>query len=335
MQAVQGPCGEVYNPFELGSVVKEIRSNGFSFPSIVFQISATPLIVPIQQINEEPDYVKEVKYRDRDAKWIAVTVELQPVVSRSSEAEGEKEIELKCGKEVDCSNYFQVLEVLPNDTEAGTKERLITQIASVASDVSGVLAPFFPATAGASGLGILFRNLFPPKSVAYQYAYIDSSSSFGWYFQQNKEDPETASLLGLHRGVALLKVNSKTVKVDKNTSDTLQRITVRYQVLSEWNKNPNPFTKFDLSRVGVAEICVPEQSKPDLKKLKYLTGFPAVISNEVANEILQVGSAEMDDLISNNLIQKVGENNVTRASLECFLGLTKKTDCPTIKNLEK
>ena len=236
IQATTGPDGEMYDLPDL-SLPEE--DNGFRFPSIIFQVSVAPILDQIEGFKDEKEFVKDVKFADRDAKWVSIMVELEPVISRN----GGEETPMECEVEIDCSKYFRVLEILPNDTVAGPKDRLITQVASVTSELSGVLAPFFPGTdfetrtgAGASGLGILFRNLFPPRAVTYQYAYLNSPSSFGWYFRQNKANPESSSLLGLHRGAVLLQVNSKEISVNGDDKDVVKKIIVRYQALSEWNK---------------------------------------------------------------------------------------------------
>ena len=131
----------------------------------------------------------------------------------------------------------------------------------------------------------------------------------------------------------LLQAIRGRIKVNEIESHVLKRISVRYQAWSEWNEKANIYNKFDLTREGMVEVDLPSHVAPDVTKLKDLTTYPAVIPNKDATAILQVNKDQLNGLVSSNLIQRVGQNSVTKASLECFLGLRSKIDCPTIKNL--
>ncbi len=335
LQVFQGPSGEMYVPPELGVVADGVGNDAHGFISIIFQISLAPFIEEINIKDSHPKagyIINKPKLQERNPEWVSVTVELEPRLS-----DDENHVE---GSGESCAEYFQVLEILPNDTEAGTKEQFITQFASIASQIAGLQGPFFPVSAfqarfssGSAGLGILLKNLFPPRSIAYQYAFMDSPSSFGWYMRRNQKDPDSRnlSLLGLHRGVVLLRVNN-----DSCNGKVLKGINVNYQVLSKWDKAANNVrnNKWHFIAGDSSDIVVPqktEEASTEDDSLD-LTEHPALIKVDKARDILQIKETDFDSLINNDHIQKIDGNTVTRVSMQCFLGLIAQTDCPTIKN---
>ncbi|MBI2956918.1 MAG: hypothetical protein HYY26_06370, partial [Acidobacteria bacterium] len=228
-----GPLGVPFVPPGLSDVsglkkLAEDINKAYRFPSLYFQISASPLFVPVIKDEKTKDekaqrYIERVLYEDRDAEWMDVAVELTPVCKAAIPAK-------ECTREM-----VRVLALIPSETAAGTKERLPTQVASALGELSNLMTPFFPGSAfagrfsaGAAGLGILFRHLFPPRVVHYQFAYIETSNRFGWFFRRDPSNPEKASILGLHHTVVLLQVDEK-----------VERLRVSYSVLSRWNKRPN------------------------------------------------------------------------------------------------
>ena len=160
------------------------------------------------------------------------------------------------------------------------------------------LVPFFPSStfnekfeASASGVGILFRRLFPPKSVKHQYAFIDSPCRFGWYFSRDTSVTGKESILGLHHGLVFLQVNP-----------TVEWIRINYKVLSKWDKQANPDTNYSLIK-GTIEPDIEVLGPPtpgtiDYDSLRELEDFPALMSKALVKAILHLDSDEQYDMLT-------------------------------------
>jgi hypothetical protein len=331
MQANWGPFGAAYAPPDTAQLVgvKEAEravNQTYRFPSIYFNISAAPVIVPIIKDEESPEQISQVMFDDRDMEWMDVSIELEPILAQRQNGVAENDIGGKVVNKKDWEKYVQILEMLPNDTHAALRESLPSKIANVAGEFGSAMVPFVPQiaqsrfTSSTTALGVLFRNIFPPKSVAYRYAFIESSCRFGWYFRQNKGTGEGISLLGLHKGVVLLRVNSE-----------VKQIKVHYSVLSKWNKSPNASSeKYNMTTAEAVALDLPALVEPqiDYDGLQNLNGFPVLIPRAVALKILHLDIAkpedrkEWDELIggATPILRSINKGNyITRASLEIFL----------------
>jgi hypothetical protein len=333
MQANWGPFGAAYAPPDTAQLVgvKEAEravNQTYRFPSIYFNISAAPVIVPIIKDEESPEQIAQVMFDDRDMEWMDVSIELEPILAERQNNVAENNTGGKAVEKKDWDKYVQILEMLPNDTQAAMKESMASKIANVAGELGSAMVPFVPQlaqsrfTSGTTALSVLFRNIFPPKSVAYRYAFIESASRFGWYFRQNKGGGEGISLLGLHKGVVLLRVSSE-----------VKQIKVHYSVLSKWNKSPNANSeKYNMTTAEPVALDLPPLVEPqiDYDSLQNLNGFPILIPKAVALKILHLDVAkpedrkEWDDLIggTNPVLRALNKGAyITRASLEMFLSM--------------
>lgn len=333
LQANLGPFGCAYAPPDSAQMVgvKEAERNvnqTYRFPSIYFNISAAPVMVPIIKDDESPDNISQVMFEDRDVEWMDVSIELEPILAAPRNAIGENSVGAPKVDKKDWSKYVQILEMLPNDTQAAVKDRLPTKIANVAGEFGSAIVPFVPSfaqsrmTGATTALGVLFRNIFPPKVVAYRYAYIESPFRFGWYFRQNKDRADGASLLGLHKGVALLRVSSE-----------VRQVKVHYSILSKWNKSPNAASdRYNLTKDEAIALDLPTLAEPeiDYHGLQSLNGFPVLIPREQALKILHLDinkpddRKEWDELIggANPTLRTINKGAyVTRASMEMFLSM--------------
>ena len=309
-----GPIGEVYKPTGLGFFEKasKEREAKYFYPSIFFDISASPLLYPILTGDNESEHydklIGNVLNVGADMKWMDVGIELTAWCDGTT-----------CPKDP-----IRLLEIMPNETRGGTKESIPAQAAGALTETAKLTAPFFPATtfedkftAGAGGLSILFNNLFPPKTLTFFHAYIDSPVRFGWNFRQNKQKPEQASIMGLHRGIAVLQADPAVTAV-----------WVKYVALSEWNHKVNSEGKKIHRRTG--DLCVmfpPEKGDAPIKyeKLTDLGAFPALIPQEQVEKILHISAQEYSTLIAEGGPLKATPSGafVKKASIEEYLGLRK------------
>jgi hypothetical protein len=333
MQANWGPFGSAYAPPDSAQFVgvKEAEravNQTYRFPSIYFNISAAPVLVPIIKDEESPEQISQVMFDDRDMEWMDVSIELEPVLAERQSGVAEHDTGGKPVAKKDWEKYVQILEMLPNDTQAALKERLPAKIANIAGELGSAMVPFVPQIAASrfssstTALGVLFRNIFPPKSVAYRYAFIESACRFGWYFRQNKGGTDNLSLLGLHKGVVLLRVSSE-----------VKQLKVHYSVLSKWNKSPNANSeKYNMTTAKPIAMDLPNmvELQMDYDGLQNLNGFPILIPRDQALKILHLDITkaadrkEWDALTTgaNPSLRALNSGAyVTRASMEMFLSM--------------
>src|SRR5215813_4347908 len=217
-----GPVGEVYLVSGLNDFIKVDAGRAVTniYPSLIFDMSASPLY----RLNDGGDAKKKRKAENTklDLLWRDVTVTLSAFCKDSSDAKEER-----------CDEKVSVLEVLPNATSSGQKESVPAQIASTISGLGTAAAPFFPAStfnekvgAAGDGLTVLFRNLFPPQTQTYFHAFLGDERTFGWNYRENTVDSKNPSLLGVNRGIVLL-------KAPKN----LVRLEVYCDIMSKWSDN--------------------------------------------------------------------------------------------------
>ncbi len=283
------------------------------------------------QDNEELFNIKKVKNADREMEWLDVTVKLFPYCKNDSGNPTACSCNDK-NKDYCTEPEIRVLSILPNATASGSKDSVPMQVSDTFSELASLSQPFYASSAfglrseaSTKGLTVLFKNLFPPKSVTYQHAYIDSASRFGWNLHNQVEntDSKNPSIMGLHRGAAILQVRKD-----------ITAIGVRYCALSKWNKPPNKFNKrFDERTDGIClSFPPPTPDKPkDYDKLIDLDGFPALIGKKEVCSILRVSEEKCGEsynkLIDPNGLYKletgINSEYLKKSSLMKYLGLEK------------
>lgn len=324
--AVAGPMGYVTTP-SLSSAVQSqsaqqqalASSQGYNFPSIIFYISAVPLVnLPSissgESMIQNEDATIQKDETDLNPLWLDASFTLTFLD--------------KDGKSIDnaCRDgSVQILGLLPQQTVSAMKNQTIADAATGVNDVAGALASFYPGTqnqvtAATKAMNVVFQDIFPPQPVAYEYSNMNGNCDFGWYFRPNKSSAAgasgPASILGIQTGILLLK-----------TKNNIASINVNGRSISAWNKPPTSASKslFTVSDRLIGTITLPDVSKIDYNNLTTLAMFPSLIKKSDAMQIVHI---EKDaDFIAfataNNL---VGTNAtfdyVTNNSLAAFLSLS-------------
>lgn len=329
--AVAGPMGYVQTP-SLGAAVQSqtaqqqafVASQKFNFPSIIFYISAAPLVnLPS---TAEATKIEAAQETDRNPLWLDSSFTLSfsgengPLPNACSDGS------------------VQVLGLLPQQTVTAMKNQTIADIATAANDAAGALASFYPGSMGevtsaTKAMNVVFQDIFPPKPVAYEYSNMTDNCNFGWYFRPNTSATTTgangageASILGIQTGILLLR-----------TSKNITRILVNGRSLSAWNKPPNSDGKnkmpdldsknklFVSSDRQIGAIDLPNIADIDYDNLTSLAMFPSLIPKTEAKKILHIKQdAEFAAFATaNNLVgTNAAFDYVTNASLSAFLSLT-------------
>ncbi len=336
VEIFQGPEGKRYAPPGLADYLEAANSQPSRYLSVVFQISASPILAVNYKTEklgpENLRVIKEVRYQDRALEWIraAIDMDLSVSVPRNDSPEDTdcsttasaakcEELRISCAERPDlCGQWVQVLELIPNATEAGLEDRLITKFLSTVASLGQHLVPFFPGsafndkfTSSASGLGVIFQNLFPPRAVTYQYSSLSGPGSFGWYLKKHEGQP---SLLGMHRGIALLEVVPAR-KVEEATH-RLAGLTPKARIVSEWNKDANHNSKFD-EIVASRPLKLPARPPKKPEPVTDLSGFPVTLTLKEVAAILQVAEETAKGLLPS--IDNGGEV-FRRVDLQCYLG---------------
>jgi hypothetical protein len=324
--AVAGPMGYVVTP-SLSSAVQSqsaqqqalASSQGYNFPSIIFYISAVPLVnLPSissgDSMVQNDDAAIQKDETDLNPLWLDASFTLT-VFDRDG-----KSIDNAC-----TDGSVQILGLLPQQTVAAMKNQTIADVATGINDVAGALASFYPGTqnqvtAATKAMNVVFQDIFPPQPVAYEYSNMNGNCDFGWYFRPNKSSTAgasgPASILGIQTGILLLK-----------TKNNIASINVNGRSMSAWNKPPNSTSKslFAVSDRLIGTITLPDVSKIDFNNLTGLAMFPSLIKKSDAMQIVHI---EKDaDFIAFAAANKlVGTNAtfdyVTNSSLAAFLTLS-------------
>lgn len=319
--AVAGPMGYVLTP-SLGAAVQSqtaqqqafVAGQKFNFPSIVFYISAAPLVnLPS---TTESTKIAAAQETDRNPLWLDASFTL----SFSGES---GPLPNACS-----DGSVQVLGLLPQQTVAAMKNQTIADIASAANDAAGALASFYPGSQGevtsaTKAMNVVFQDIFPPKPVAYEYSNMTDNCNFGWYFRPNTSATTggtggngAASILGIQTGIILLR-----------TSKNITKIKVNGRSLSAWNKPSDSDGKnklFVSSDRQIGTIDLPDVADIDYDNLTSLAMFPSLIPKSEAMQILHIKQdANFAAFATANKL--VGTNAtfdyVTNASLSAFLSL--------------
>jgi hypothetical protein len=293
----------------------------YNYPSIVLSISAAPLLTPkskgSQSFVKSPDSIDHVDGTN-DVEWMDVDFQLEAVDSTLGAAK-----EVTCGTLAAPVPCIQIIGVLPGTTTAASKPQVA---ATVAGDVAGVVTATSSAypgvgtlvTAIASGAQVLFNSLFPPKTVAYQYAYLDNSDPFhpifGWFFKANSLATPPTSILGIQTGEVLLQ-----------TDPTVHFVKVSSWALSQWQKPPDSASKKYLYSTFYYVVPIVENGI-NYARLMDLTQFPLVIPKADVKNILQISDREYTTLTSATsstpapLMTSGDPDFVTKVSLMKYLG---------------
>jgi hypothetical protein len=301
-----GPVGELYLVAGLNDYIKAASDRHIShiYPSLIFDLSASPLLKRV-----EKDGKKKVDNTDLNLVWRDVTVTLSATCKQLDDR-GMTWVTKECNEAI------SVIEVLPNATESGQKDSVPAQIAAAVSGLGTAAAPFFPAStfnekvaAAGDGLTVLFRNLFPPKTQTYFHAFMGDPRTFGWNFRENNTTPN-GSLLGLNRGIVLLKARKDVVKID-----------VHCELLSKWNKDlvEDPYNH--ILKDWTYELPEVKDNAIDYDSLVNLNSFPALIhKGEVLNILHLVDDNDYARLKTDlNLTAGNGLDSVQRLSLRNHL----------------
>jgi hypothetical protein len=315
--AVAGPMGYVSTP-STGSAAQSRTaqeqafeaSQKFNYPSIIFYVSAVPLVNVTSSSN--PDQIQAVQETDRNPLWLDASFTLTFFDANN------KLIPSAC-----TDGRVQVLGLLPQQTVAALKNRTAANVATSVMDAAGAIASVYPggstAAAATSALNVVFQNIFPPQPVAYEYSNMNGNCDFGWYFRPNTGSSAgasgEASILGIQTGIVLLK-----------TTDDIASIRVNGRSLSAWNKPPTSRSK-QLFVAPDREIGTIKL--PDLNNINYddltapLTMFPSLIAKKVAMQILHIGT-DADFIAFARANKLVGTDAVygyvTNGSLSGFMG---------------
>jgi protocatechuate 3,4-dioxygenase beta subunit len=322
--AVAGPMGYAATPTIAGATQSQsaqqqafFAGQQFNYPSIIFYISAAPL-VNLPTTNETSN-IQAAQETDRNPVWLDASFTLSLYDSNGNPLPNA------------CSDgSVQVLGLMPQQTVAALKNSAIADAASAANDVAGALATFYPGTSGevsaaTKAMNIVFQDIFPPRPVAYEYSNMTDNCNFGWYFRPNTTASGTigqSSILGIQTGIVLLK-----------TSKIIASIKVNGRSLSAWNNAPTADKDKDkdkrnklflVSDRPIGTISLPTTANIDYDNITSLAMFPSLIQKTQAMKILHIDK-DADFVAFATANKLVGTNAtfdyITNKSLDTFLGL--------------
>ncbi len=316
VDAVAGPMGYAASP-GLSAATQTLNAQQqalvaaqrFNFPSVIFYISASPLVyLP----NEgSPDSIQSAQETDRNPLWLDATFYLVPEDANGNPITGA------------CTDgSMQVLGLLPQANISAPKTSVVGDVASSAVDVSGALASFYPnggtVAAATKAMNVVFQDLFPPRPVAYQYPNMNGNCEIGWFFRPNTNatgGAGQASILGIQTGIVLLK-----------TTRNIKQIQMHGQTLSAWSKPPTSYSKslYVGRQADMGVVKLPDIDNIDYEGLTSLAMFPSLIPKAQAMKVLHLDvPADFVKFAKANGL--VGTDDafdyVTNASLTAFLGL--------------
>jgi hypothetical protein len=323
--AVAGPMGYAATP-SLGAATQSqsaqqaafFAGQQFNYPSIVFYISAAPL-VNLPTTNETKK-IETAQETNRNPLWLDASFTL------SLYDDDGNLLSDAC-----TDGSVQVLGLMPQQTVAALKNQTIADAASAANDVAGALATFYPGTSGevtaaTKAMNIVFQDIFPPRPVAYEYSDMTDNCNFGWYFRPNTTSTAgtsgQASILGIQTGIVLLK-----------TSKNIASIKVNGRSLSAWNNPPTSDkdkdkknTLFLVPDRPIGTVVLPSIGNIDYDNITSLDMFPSLIPKAQAMKILHIDK-DADFIAFATANKLVGTNAttfdyITNKSLDNFLGLS-------------
>ena len=297
----------------------------FNFPSIILSISTAPVVNFDSLPNGDamipnPGNIPGAQDTDINPKWLATTFTLHPMDANGMDL-ADKGV---------CSDgtSIQILGLLPSQTTAGTQASTPAEVTGAINTTAGDITGFFPGvgsliTAATSALNVIFGDIFPPKSVAYQYAHLDGNCQFGWFFRPNTSTASggEASILGVQTGVVLLK-----------TTPNIASIGVTAATLSQWTKAPYKGSDKDLyaTKRNLPELVLPTPASINFQKLYDLKSFPQEIDKATAEKILNIPDDQWFTAVTEyKLVTTPDCSYVTNASLAAIFSATTPFTPPT------
>ncbi len=272
--------------------------SNFNYPSILLAISATPLRTPEgPNYAADPNSIKNVT-GDNDVDWIDITFILTGLDATHNPP--------VCNP----SPCIKIIGLLPGTTAAFAKPQLADTIAGASAGVASAISPALAGggsvvTAATSGIKVLFDALFPPKTTASQYAYIDTEDGlqkFGWYFAANSSASPPTSILGIQNGQVMLQADPSIAYID-----------VKSVALSNWKKKPSSFSDHFL--YSTSDTNLPIQSNAvNYDTLQNLSSFPALISLDMAAKVLHTTTDGVTALIGNQKISATPDGKYVMTS---------------------
>jgi hypothetical protein len=328
--AVAGPMGYAATPSLDGAAQSPqsaqqqafIAGQQFNYPSIIFYVSAAPLVnLPS---TDETSKIQASQETDRNPLWLDASFTLSFYDSDGNPLVGA------------CSDgTVQVFGLMPQQTVAALKNQTVADVASAANDVAGALATFYPGASSQVGaatkaMNIVFQDIFPPKPVAFEYSDMTDNCDFGWFFRPNTTSTSgtggQASILGIQTGIVLLK-----------TAKSIASIKVSGRSLSAWNNSPTADNNKDKEKKNklflvddqpIGTISLPSTSNIDYDNITSLVMFPSLIPKAQAMKILHIDKDA--DFVAFAVANKIVGTNatfdyITNKSLDTFLGLASPT----------
>ena len=329
--AVAGPMGYAATPAlngatQSGPAQQAAFAAGqqFNYPSIIFYISAAPL-VNLPTTNETKK-IEAAQETNRNPLWLDASFTLSVFDANGNQL-----------SDACTDGSVQVLGLMPQQTVAALKNSAVADAASAANDVAGALATFYPGASGqvsaaTKAMNIVFQDIFPPKPVAYEYSNMTDNCNFGWYFRPNTTSSAgtsgEASILGIQTGIVLLK-----------TAKNIASIKVNGRSLSAWNNPPTSEkdkdkkdTLFLVNDRPIGTISLPSAGNIDYDNITSLAMFPSLIPKSQAMKILHIDK-DADFIAFATANKLVGTNAtfdyITNKSVENFLGLSSPNPPPT------
>jgi hypothetical protein len=319
-----GPMGYIVTPSVSSATQLAVNpeavlaSQNYNFPSIILYISAMPVVYPEpdQDTGKVDSKTATANVNKEETKqyptWLDATFTLEPQNDQGQVIKGACE-----------SGAVRVLGILPQQTVATTQASIPDQVATAINSVAGALASFYPGvksqvSGATSALNVLFQAIFPPKSVAYQYSYLDGNCRFGWYFRPNTSGAGTegvASILGIQTGIVMLQ-----------TDKSIAAIQVKSQTLSEWSENATVNSKIHYGKQrALPTFVLPQKKDIDYTQISSLSSFPLLIPKDQALSILQMKTMDDPTWIAfakgtTPSLFLVG-TAVTNSSLSAYLGI--------------
>jgi hypothetical protein len=272
--------------------------SNFNYPSILLAISATPLRTPEgPNYATDPNSIKNVT-GDNDVDWIDITFTVTGLDASHKPP--------MCNP----SPCLKIIGLLPGTTAAFAKPQLADTIAGSSASLASAISPVLPAggsvlTAATSGIKVLFDSLFPPKTTASQYAYIDYEDGlqkFGWYFAGNSTASPPTSILGIQTGQVMLQADPSIAYID-----------VKSVALSNWKKKPSSFSDHFLYSTSDTNLPILSNAI-NYDTLQNLSSFPALISLDMAAKVLHTTSDGVTALIGSQKISATPDGKYVMTS---------------------
>ena len=205
---------------------------GKSFFSVYFIISVNPPIeITYQGRKGNGKMMDDYEFRGlkKDLEWVKVFLKITPLNDNGQTSGDVKSQELR------------VVRLAPEETDEMIQgENAGKNLKDFGKDIGDSIAPFMPKTLGdttkniAGFAGILFKNLIKPRLVAYQYAFLNDSNEFGWYWKRKKFKKDGSSL---DNPVSLLGVKRSIAFIQIDNPNKAKKLKVEYRAIAKWSED--------------------------------------------------------------------------------------------------